>query len=184
MRLKIASTLLGPRPKRLRRSAPLRYVLNWVVLRIDRKTRVFLPLFAVAAERVWDRPISSVITERAIMFFSRIVSKAVLAAVLAFAAVGAAGRAHAQAAIEIQLNYKDKKFDPAEIGAPPNTPIVIKFRNLDHDAMEFESDALHIEKVVAAGKEATFKVRAQKPGRYEFFDEYNEKTARGVLVVK
>jgi hypothetical protein len=50
--------------------------------------------------------------------------------------------------------------------------------------MEFESDALHIEKVVAAGKEATFKIRAQKPGRYEFFDEYNEKTARGALVVK
>ena len=27
-------------------------------------------------------------------------------------------------------------------------------------------------------------VRAQKPGRYEFFDEYNEKVARGALVVK
>jgi hypothetical protein len=27
-------------------------------------------------------------------------------------------------------------------------------------------------------------VRAQKAGRYEFFDEYNEKTARGALVVK
>jgi plastocyanin len=118
------------------------------------------------------------------MLFSRIASKAVLAAALAFAAFGAAGRAHAQAAIEIQLNYKDKKFDPAEIGAPPNTPIVIKLRNLDKDAMELESDSLHIEKVVAAGKDATIKVKAQKPGRYEFFDEYNEKTARGALVVK
>jgi plastocyanin len=118
------------------------------------------------------------------MFFSRIVSKAGLIAVLGLAPIAAAGNAHAQAALEIQLSYKDKKFDPAEIGAPANTPIVIKFRNLDHDAMEFESDTLHIEKVVAAGKEATFKVKAQKPGRYEFFDEYNEKTARGVLVVK
>jgi plastocyanin len=138
----------------------------------------------MAAERVWDRSIPSVITERAIMFFSRIVSKAGLIAVLGLAPIAVAGNAHAQAAVEIQVNYKDKKFDPAEIGAPANTPIVIKFRNLDKDAMEFESDTLHIEKVVAAGKEATFKVRAQKAGRYEFFDEYNEKTARGALVVK
>jgi len=50
--------------------------------------------------------------------------------------------------------------------------------------MELESDSLKIEKVIAAGKEATIKVKAQKPGLYEFFDEYNEKTARGALVVK
>ena len=68
--------------------------------------------------------------------------------------------------------------------AAADQPIVIKFRNLDRDAMELESDSLRIEKVVAAGKDATIKVRAQKPGRYEFFDEYNEKTARGALVVR
>ena len=90
----------------------------------------------------------------------------------------------ARADVEIALSYKDKKFDPPEISAPANTPIVIKFKNLDRDAMELESDALKIEKVVPAGKDATIKVRAQKPGRYEFFDEYNEKTARGALVVK
>ena len=92
--------------------------------------------------------------------------------------------AQAQTAVEITLSYKDKKFDPPEITAPANAPIVIKFRNLDKDAMELESDSLHIEKVVAAGKDATIKVKAQQPGRYEFFDEYNEKTARGALVVK
>ena len=92
--------------------------------------------------------------------------------------------ARAENSVEIALTYKDKQFDPSEISAPANTPIVIKFRNLDNDAMELESDSLHIEKVVAAGKDATIKVRAQKPGRYEFFDEYNEKTGRGVLVVK
>ena len=35
-----------------------------------------------------------------------------------------------------------------------------------------------------AASDATINVRAQKPGRYEFFDEYNEKVARGALVVK
>ena len=115
------------------------------------------------------------------MSFTRIVSNISLVAFIAFAA---AGFARAENSVEIALSYKDKKFDPPQISAPANTPIVIKFRNLDNDAMELESDSLHIEKVVAAGKDATIKVRAQKPGRYEFFDEYNEKTARGALVVK
>jgi Cupredoxin-like domain len=102
---------------------------------------------------------------------------------VAFCAFAAAG-AYAQQATEIQLSYKDKKFDPAEISAPANTPIVIKLKNLDAKAMEFESKTLRIEKVVAGSTDATINVRAQKPGRYEFFDEYNEKVARGALIVK
>jgi hypothetical protein len=106
-----------------------------------------------------------------------------------FVAVGLAtglvmSAARAQTATEIQLSYKDKKFDPAEISAPANTAIVIKLKNLDSKAMEFESKTLKVEKVVAGSSDATINVRAQKPGRYEFFDEYNEKTARGALVVK
>jgi Cupredoxin-like domain len=106
------------------------------------------------------------------------------AAVLLFALFSLAAVDAARADVEIALTYKDRKFDPPEISAPANTPIVIKFRNLDPDAMELESDSLKIEKVVPAGKDATIKVKAQKPGRYEFFDEYNEKTARGALVVR
>ena len=102
----------------------------------------------------------------------------------AVALVSVTGAARAQSATEIQLSYKDKTFTPAEISAPANTPIVIKLKNLDAKAMEFESKTLHVEKVVAASSDATINVRAQKPGRYEFFDEYNEKTARGALVVK
>jgi hypothetical protein len=101
----------------------------------------------------------------------------------AFCAFAAAG-AYAQQATEIQLSYKDKKFDPAEISAPANTPIVIKLRNLDGKAMEFESKTLRFEKVVAGNTDAVINVRAQKSGRYEFFDEYNEKVARGALIVK
>ena len=115
---------------------------------------------------------------------SRLFLKSSFLAVVCLVSVTAAGSAWAQAATEIALSYKDKKFDPAEITAPANTPIVIKFKNLDAKAMEFESKTLHVEKVVAAGSDATINVRAQKPGRYEFFDEYNEKTARGALVVK
>jgi hypothetical protein len=124
----------------------------------------------------------SATVEGTIMLDLRMLSKRVLlaVAVCAFAAAGA----QAQTATEIQLSYKDKKFDPAEISAPANTPIVIKLKNLDAKAMEFESKTLKVEKVVAASSDATINVRAQKPGRYEFFDEYNEKVARGALVIK
>jgi len=119
-----------------------------------------------------------------IMLGLRMLSKATFLAAICLVSVAAVTAARAQNATEIALSYKDKKFDPAEISAPANTPIVIKFKNLDAKAMEFESKTLHFEKVVAAGSDATINIRAQKPGRYEFFDEYNEKTARGALVVK
>ena len=114
---------------------------------------------------------------------SSLSSKMLAAAVCLLSAI-AAVPANAQRATEIQLSYKDKKFDPVEITAPANTAIVIKLKNLDAKAMEFESKTLKVEKVVAGSSDATINVRAQKPGRYEFFDEYNEKVARGALVVK
>jgi hypothetical protein len=136
----------------------------------------------MAAGSVWHRSNPSAIIERTDMSLARMFSTATLLAAVTLVSV--AGAANAQNAVEILLSYKDKKFDPAEIGAPANTPIVIKLKNLDAKAMEFESKTLHVEKVVAGSGEATINVRAQKPGRYEFFDEYNEKTARGALVVK
>jgi hypothetical protein len=83
----------------------------------------------------------------------------------------AAAGAQAQQATEIQLSYKDKKFDPAEISAPANTAIVIKLKNLDAKPMEFESKTLKVEKVVAGSSDAVINVRAQKPGRGVVFLE-------------
>ena len=50
--------------------------------------------------------------------------------------------------------------------------------------MEFESKELRFEKIIPGGGEATINVRAQKPGRYEFYDEFHEETTRGALVFK
>ena len=135
----------------------------------------------MAPGSVCQARISSAILEKTSMSFSRLLPKFTMFAAIALVSVGTAS---AQSATEIQLSYKDKKFDPAEISAPANTPIVIKLKNLDSKAMEFESKPLKVEKVVAGSTDATINVRAQKPGRYEFFDEYNEKVARGALVVK
>ena len=114
--------------------------------------------------------------------FARTLLKAVL--LVCTASVSVASAAQAEPATEIQLSYKDKKFEPAEIRVPANTAIVIKLKNLSGAAMEFESKPLKVEKVIAAGTDAVINVRAQKPGKYLFVDEYNEDVAKGTLVVE
>jgi hypothetical protein len=99
-------------------------------------------------------------------------------------ALSPASAAQAQQPVEITLSVKNNTFDPAQIEAPADTPIRLKVKNLDPKPMEFESKSLRIEKIITAGGEATFNIRGQKPGRYEFFDEFREETTRGTLVVK
>ncbi len=89
----------------------------------------------------------------------------------------------AQQATEVQLTYSNGQFQPNEVRAPADKPVVFRIKNLDGKAMEFESKSLRVEKVVAAKSDGVINVRALKPGRYEFFDDFNEK-ARGTLVVQ
>jgi hypothetical protein len=89
----------------------------------------------------------------------------------------------AQQAAEVQLTYSNGQFQPTELRAPADKPIALRVKNLDGKAMEFESKSLRVEKVVAAKSEGVINVRALKPGRYEFYDDFNEK-ARGALIVQ
>jgi heme/copper-type cytochrome/quinol oxidase subunit 2 len=89
----------------------------------------------------------------------------------------------AQQATELQVSYSKGQFQPSELSAPADKPITFRVKNLDAKAMEFESKSLRVEKVVAANSEGVVNVRALKPGRYEFYDDFNEK-ARGALTVK
>jgi len=89
----------------------------------------------------------------------------------------------AQQATEVQVTYSKGQFQPSEVTAPADKPITFRVKNLDPKAMEFESKSLRVEKVVAAGSEGVINVRALKPGRYEFYDDFNEK-ARGALIVQ
>jgi heme/copper-type cytochrome/quinol oxidase subunit 2 len=89
----------------------------------------------------------------------------------------------AQQSTEIHLTYSKGQFQPSEVRAPADKPIAFRVKNLDAKAMEFESKSLRVEKVVAANSEGVINVRALKPGRYEFYDDFNEK-ARGALTVQ
>jgi heme/copper-type cytochrome/quinol oxidase subunit 2 len=89
----------------------------------------------------------------------------------------------AQQATQIQVTYSKGQFQPSEVRAPADKPVIFRVKNLDAKAMEFESKSLRVEKVVAANSEGVISVRALKPGRYEFYDDFNEK-ARGALTVQ
>jgi hypothetical protein len=89
----------------------------------------------------------------------------------------------AQQATEIRLTYSNGQFQPSQVSAPADKPIAFRVKNLDAKAMEFESTSLRVEKVVAAGSEGVINVRPLKPGRYEFYDDFNDK-ARGALNVQ
>ena len=106
---------------------------------------------------------------------------------LAFAALCTAmlplSTASAQQTTEIQISYSNGQFQPREVHAPVDKPVVFRVRNLDGKAMEFESTSLRVEKVVASKSQGVINVRALKAGRYEFYDDFNEK-ARGALVVE
>jgi hypothetical protein len=110
------------------------------------------------------------------------IRKLTLAAICAIAMLPASP-SQAQQATEVQVSYSNGQFQPSELRAPADKPITVRVKNLDAKAMEFESKSLRVEKVVAAKSEGVINVRALKPGRYEFYDDFNEK-ARGALVVQ
>ena len=91
--------------------------------------------------------------------------------------------ARAQQAREVVITYRNKHFQPAEVNAPQNTQLILRIKNNDAEPMEFESETLHIEKIVNGKSEATIPVQPLKPGKYGFFDDYNA-TSEGVLTVR
>jgi len=90
--------------------------------------------------------------------------------------------AYAQSA-DVTITYKNRQFQPASVSAPANTALTLRIRNGDPKAIEFESNSLRVEKIIAANSEGVIKLRPLQPGSYEFFDEFNE-SARGTLVIK
>lgn len=79
---------------------------------------------------------------------------------------------------------KDHVFQPAEISIPANTRVELKVVNQDTSPEEFESHALHLEKIIPPGATRSLYIGPLKPGEYEFFGEFHPKTAQGRVVVK
>lgn len=108
-----------------------------------------------------------------------------IASALALAFVGMAYCGVSLAAdVEALLVIKNHRFEPTELNVPADQRVRLTVHNQDSTPEEFESHALNREKVIPGGAKAVIFIGPLKPGRYEFFGEYNEASAKGAVVVK
>jgi len=85
---------------------------------------------------------------------------------------------------EALLVIRNHRFEPAELKVPAGQRVKLVVHNQDSSPEEFESHKLNREKVIPGGAKATIFIGPLTPGRYDFFGEYNEATAKGVIVVE
>jgi len=85
---------------------------------------------------------------------------------------------------EFALSIENHKFTPDRIEVPAGKKVKFLVDNKDATPEEFESSALKIEKVIPGKSKATIFIGPLKPGEYKFVGEFNEKTAKGVIVAK
>jgi plastocyanin len=108
--------------------------------------------------------------------------RSVLVTALMITTLGVAAARAEDASFEITL--KDHVFSPAEVKVPAGKPFKLVVKNLDTTPAEVESKPLKLEKVVAGGGTITLSVRALSAGKYPFFDEFNEATAKGTVIAE
>jgi hypothetical protein len=85
---------------------------------------------------------------------------------------------------EVNLVIKDHRFIPSEVKVPAGQKIKLIVENQDATPEEFESHELNREKVIAGKSKAAIFIGPLKPGRYPFIGEFNEKTAKGVVIAE
>ncbi len=85
---------------------------------------------------------------------------------------------------DFAIAIKDHKFTPDRIEIPAGKKVKLVVDNQDATPEEFESNSMKIEKVIPGKSKATIYVGPLKAGEYKFAGEFNEKTAKGVIVAK
>ena len=106
------------------------------------------------------------------------------APLLAALALAVAGGAALAAEPEVALVIKNNRFEPAELKVPAGQRVKLVVHNQDGTPEEFESHELNREKVIPGGAKATIFIGPLKPGRYPFYGEYHEATAKGTVVAE
>lgn len=86
--------------------------------------------------------------------------------------------------LDVSLVIKNHRFEPAELKVPAHQRVRLTVHNQDNTPEEFESHSLNREKIIPGGAKAVLFIGPLKPGRYEFVGEYNEATAKGVVIAE
>ena len=82
------------------------------------------------------------------------------------------------------ITFKDGALSPLRLEVPANTRFQLQLVNEGESPVEFESNELRKEKVIAPKTTSTLVIRTLEPGEYPFFDDFHPDTPPALLVAK
>jgi plastocyanin len=85
---------------------------------------------------------------------------------------------------DLTITIKNHRFEPAELKVPANKRVTVTVSNEDATPEEFESHEMKFEKVIPGKSKGVVHIGPLKPGRYPFFGEFHEDTAKGAVVAE
>jgi plastocyanin len=85
---------------------------------------------------------------------------------------------------DLIITIKNHRFEPAELKVPANKRVTVTVSNEDATPEEFESHEMKFEKVIPGKSKGVVHIGPLKPGRYPFFGEFHEDTAKGAVVAE
>lgn len=103
---------------------------------------------------------------------------------LCAAALAFCGEAGAADTVSVEITLTDGLIAPASAHVPAGARVRLVLRNAGRGPCEFESTALHVEKVLAPGASSVVVIPKARAGSHRFFDEFNPGAGEFVLVVK
>lgn len=85
---------------------------------------------------------------------------------------------------EFNLMIKDHRFQPEQLTVPAGKRIKLIVDNQDATPEEFESHDLRREKVIPGNSKGTVWIGPLPAGKYGFYGEFHEATAKGQIVAQ
>lgn len=85
---------------------------------------------------------------------------------------------------DVTITIKNHRFTPSEVKVPANKRVQITVVNDDPTPEEFESHEMKVEKVIPGKSKGVVRIGPLAPGRYPFFGEFNQATAKGVVIAE
>lgn len=99
-------------------------------------------------------------------------------------ALALAGTAEGVPAQDLTVTIKDHKFQPTELRVPAKKRFTVYVVNDDPTPEEFESTSMKVEKIISGKSKGVVRIGPLDPGRYEFFGDFNQATAQGIMIAE
>src|ERR1700739_38159 len=85
---------------------------------------------------------------------------------------------------EFTIQLREHRFTPTAVKVPAGVKVKLIIDNQDGTPEEFDSFALNREKIVFPNSKGIVFIGPLKPGRYEFMGEFNQSSAKGVVIAE